>query len=164
MISLNQYLKIILLTVGMAFSFCAQAQVEELGASNSRLYYSGNLGQSEKIELNIQLTGFKISGSYMSINTGDIFIIKGRMSIDKAGIGVLVYDSENKYIASVEAKIISGELDFAREIQGTWRSADGTLRKELNLSKIAEFARNNTDVLLSSVKQERLATLNNKPL
>ena len=164
MISLNKYLKILLLITGITFSFSAQAQIEELGASNSRLYYSGNLGPSEKIELNIQLTGFKVSGSYMSINTGDIFIIKGRMSIDKQGIGVLVYDADNKYIASVEAKIISGEMDFAREIEGTWRSADGNIRKELNLSKIAEFARNNSEIILSSVKQERLATLSNKPL
>ena len=142
----------------------SNAQIEELGASSSRLYYSGNLGSSEKIELNIQLTGQKVSGSYMSINTGDIFIIKGRMSLDKAGIGVLVYDADNKYIASVEAKIISAEMDFAREIEGTWRSADGTIRKEFNLSKIAEFARNNSEIILSSVKQERLATVSNKPL
>lgn len=86
------------------------------------------------------------------------------MSLDKAGIGVLVYDADNKYIASVEAKIISAEMDFAREIEGTWRSADGTIRKEFNLSKIAEFARNNSEIILSSVKQERLATVSNKPL
>lgn len=164
MVSLNQYLKIIFIIVGLTWSFSANAQLEELGAANSRLYYSGNLGASEKIELNIQLTGYKVSGSYMSINSGDLFIINGRMSIDKSGIGVLVFDSENNYIASIEAKIISGELDFAREIKGVWKSADGTVRKDLNLSKIAEFARNNSQMLLSSIKEERLAIQNNKPL
>ncbi|QSE97133.1 hypothetical protein [Fulvivirga lutea] len=145
MISTKSILNTFFLVVGLLLTTSVFAQVDDPAASNTRFYYSGSLGSNEKIELNIQLTGYLISGSYMVINSGDIFLIRGRLSADKAGLGVIVYDSENNYVAAVEARVVSEELDFAREIRGVWKSPDGNLIKNLRLNKVAEFARNNAE-------------------
>lgn len=116
-------------------------QVEEMGASNSLFYYTGNLGATEKLEFNMQLKGHSITGSCILVTTGNLYVIKGRLAADKNGMGVLVYDEADQFIASVEAKVISDEFDFAKEIKGVWKSANGLSRKNVNLTKVAELAR-----------------------
>ncbi|MEQ8576129.1 hypothetical protein [Fulvivirga sp.] len=115
-------------------------QVEEVGASNSLFYYTGNLGGNEQLEFNMQLKGHAITGSCILVTTGNLYVIKGRLAADKNGMGVLVYDESDQFIASVEAKVISDEFDFAKEIKGVWKSANGLSRKNVNLTKIAELA------------------------
>ncbi len=127
-----------LLTLGLTKS---QAQLDEASGINSRLYYSGTLGSSEKIEFNMQVNGYAVTGSYMTVSTGDILLFKGRLAADKAGMGVLVYDENNNYIASIEASVISQELDFASELVGTWKSLKDGGKKNLSLTKVAEFAK-----------------------
>ncbi|MEQ8925109.1 MAG: hypothetical protein RLO81_04810 [Fulvivirga sp.] len=150
MISIKSIVTSFLIVVSLLLNTSVHAQVDDPAASNTRFYYSGNLGSNEKIELNIQLTGYLISGSYMVINSGDIFLIRGRLSADKAGLGVIVYDSDNNYVAAVEARVVSEELDFAREIRGVWKSPDGNLIKNIRLNKVAEFAKNSTEERTSS--------------
>lgn len=115
-------------------------QVEEAGASNSLFYYTGNLGANEQLEFNMQLKGHAISGSCILVTSGNMYVIKGRLAADKSGMGVLVYDESDQFIASVEARVISDEFDFAKEIKGVWKSANGLSRKNMNLTKIAELA------------------------
>ena len=92
-------------------------QVEEVGASNSLFYYTGSLGTNEQLEFNMQLNGHAISGSCILVTSGNLYVIKGRLAADKSGMGVLVYDESDQFIASVEAKVISDEFDFAKEIK-----------------------------------------------
>lgn len=115
-------------------------QVEEVGASNSLFYYTGSLGTNEQLEFNMQLNGHAISGSCILVTSGNLYVIKGRLAADKSGMGVLVYDESDQFIASVEAKVISDEFDFAKEIKGVWKTANGLSRKNVNLTKIAELA------------------------
>ena len=130
-------LSVVFLLLGALDSF---GQVEDFGASNSLFYYTGNLGSSEKIEFNMQLNGHAITGSCILVNTGNLYVIKGRLAADRSGMGVLVYDESDQFIASVEAKVVSFEFDFAKEIKGVWKSANGLSRKSINLTKIAELA------------------------
>lgn len=134
------YRNSLLLLAFMLFSFSSFAQVEETDNSNSRFYYSGNLGVTEPIELNMQVAGYSVSGSYMFISSGDIFVFKGRLSADKTGMGVLVYNADDKYVASIEAKVISEDANFANEIKGKWKPNTGGASKNLSLAKVAEFA------------------------
>ncbi len=137
LISYRSYLVVFSL---LLLSTVSMAQIEEADNSNSRFYYSGNLGLNNPIELNMQVTGYAVSGSYMFISSGDIFVFKGRLSADKTGMGVLVYNSEDSYIASIEADIISEDVNFAHEIKGRWKPIDGGNSKNLLLTKVAEFA------------------------
>ncbi|MEM6524860.1 MAG: hypothetical protein AAF693_13740 [Bacteroidota bacterium] len=128
--------------------FCAfsavNAQVEELSAKNSLFYYSGYLGKTEKLEFNLQLSQLKVSGSYILEQTGELFIFRGRMATDKSGFGVLVYTDNDDYVASMEAKLISTDNDFAKEINGVWKSADGLRILPISLKKVAELATQST--------------------
>ena len=119
----------------------ACAQTDGLDTGSSRLYYSGTLGGSSQIEFNMQVAGYAVSGSYIVVNSGEIYVFKGRLSADKSGMGVLIYDDANNYIASMEATVISREMDFASEITGTWKSGKTNTRKAVDLIKVAEFAR-----------------------
>ena len=104
------------------------------------LYYSGLLGGEVKIEFNLRINGYITTGSYIVDSSGDLFVFNGRMASDKSGIGVFVYDDASQYIASIEAKFLSTENNFAKEINGLWKSADGIKKMTLTLVKIGEFA------------------------
>lgn len=140
MVSIKKHffpLVLILWVVGISQGF---AQIEEQGTTNSLFYYSGTLGSYDKVELNFQMNGYAVSGSYILLNSGDLFVFKGRMAVDKSGVGLLVYDDKNNYVASVEAKIVSVDIDFAKEIKGVWKSANGKVKQTLALKKVAELA------------------------
>ncbi len=140
MVSINKHffpLVLILWVVGFGQSF---AQNEEQGTTNSLFYYSGTLGSHDKVELNFQMNGYAVSGSYILLNSGDLYVFKGRLAVDKSGVGLLVYDDKNNYVAAVEAKIVSVDIDFAKEIKGVWKSANGKVKQTLSLKKVAELA------------------------
>ncbi|MEO0555434.1 MAG: hypothetical protein AAF149_19665 [Bacteroidota bacterium] len=128
----------------LVFIMCAvtivKAQGDETAAKNSLFYYSGYLGKSDKVEFNLQLTKLKVSGSYILEESGALFIFNGRMATDKSGLGVLIYTESNEYVASMEAKFISDENNFAKEIKGIWRGADGQSTLPIALKKVAELA------------------------
>lgn len=127
------------LTLGLVMSSVAQAQYEEQEAANSRFYYSGYAG-SEKIEFNLQVDGLLVYGSYIVKSTGDLYIFRGRLSSDRTGLGVLIFDEKDQYVASLEAKLISEEYSFAREIRGKLKYADGKKITPIALTKTAELA------------------------
>ncbi|MEM7109414.1 MAG: hypothetical protein AAF519_14405 [Bacteroidota bacterium] len=137
--------KYVLLALMLCACTYANAQVEELGTQNSLFYYSGYLGKSDKLEFNLQLSKLSVSGSYILEKSGDLFIFKGRMATDKSGLGVRIYTDENDYVASVEAKFISTNDDFAKEINGVWKSADGLTTLPIFLKKVAELASQRLD-------------------
>ncbi|MBL6449517.1 hypothetical protein JMN32_24610 [Fulvivirga sp. 29W222] len=118
----------------------ANAQYDEVGTTNHMFYYSGHLGITEKVEFNLQLNGPTVSGSYIIERTGVLFTFSGRMASDKSGIGLIIFDEENQFIATIEAKLISEDNNFAKEIKGRWKSSDGKRQVNLNLKKIAELA------------------------
>lgn len=128
----------------LVFMTCAitivNAQVEDIAARNSLFYYSGYLGKSDKVEFNLQLNKYQVSGSYILEESGELFIFSGRMATDKSGLGVLIYSETNEYVASMEATLISDENNFAKEIKGIWKRADGKLTLPITLKKVAELA------------------------
>jgi hypothetical protein len=141
MVSIKKYLLSFILiwfVAGISQSF---AQVDEQAETNSLFYYTGTLGSNDKIELNLQFNAHNVSGSYILVTTGDLFVFKGRLAIDKSGVGLLVYDESNIYVASIEAKVISEDVDFGREIKGVWKAANGKRSLNLTLKKIAELAK-----------------------
>lgn len=117
-----------------------EAQVEEIEPVRGLYYYSGTLGQEDKIEFNLQFNGNLVSGSYLIEETGDMFVFSGRMAEDKNGIGVLVYNVDNLYVASIEATFTSEESNFGKMLTGKWKSVNGNQNKTLKLKKVAEFA------------------------
>ncbi len=137
---MNKYYKYLALLLLVFLSEYVCAQEEERGSKNSLFYYSGTLGKMGEVEFNLQMNGLMVSGSYIIEKTGDWFLFNGRMATDKSGIGVLVYDDQNDYTASIEAVFTSDENSFAREINGVWKSADGRKKLPLNLKKVAELA------------------------
>jgi len=106
------------------------------------LYYSGTIDNYEKVEFNLQVSSYEVSGSYILEKSGEMFVFSGRLNLDRSGMGLLVYDQDNKYYASIEASIISVDGDYGRIINGIWKSGSGKIRKEINLKKVAEFAAN----------------------
>lgn len=129
----------ILLIVSVAWQ-CSIAQGEDNGLKNSLFYYSGAIGKVQQVEFNLRVTGLVVSGSYIFENTGDLFLFNGRMNADKSEMGVLIYNEDNVYIASMEASLVSDEDDFAKEIKGLWRSADNKENHPVSLKKQAELA------------------------
>lgn len=134
----------------LVFMICGvttlKAQGEETAAKNSLFYYSGYLGKSDKVEFNLQLTKLKVSGSYILEESGDLFIFNGRMATDKSGLGILIYTESNEYVASMEAKLISDENNFAKEIKGIWKRADGRITLPIALKKVAELADSSDEI------------------
>ncbi|GAA0891076.1 hypothetical protein GCM10009122_07550 [Fulvivirga kasyanovii] len=116
------------------------AQYDEVGATNRMFYYSGHLGNTEKVEFNLQINGPTVSGSYIVERTGGLYTFSGRMASDKSAIGLIIFDEENQFIATIEAKLISEDNNFAKEIKGRWKSSDGKRQVNLNLKKVAELA------------------------
>lgn len=116
------------------------AQVDEIESSRGLYYYSGFMGESDKIEFNLQFNGLSVSGSYIVERTGDMFVFNGRMGVERNGIGVLVYNANNTFVASIEASFISTENNFGKMLNGKWKSADGQTQQNLKLKKVAEFA------------------------
>ncbi len=139
-------LAISLLLVLSLFSQSVFGQVDEVGKRNSQFYYSGTLGASERIELNIQIQDQLITGSCILPQSSNLYILKGRLSADQAGMGLLVYNDKNEYIASIDAKIKSDEFNYLKEINGVWKLADGKLTKTLYLAKVAELAFLDNDI------------------
>lgn len=118
----------------------AEAQYDEVGTTNRMFYYSGHLGGNEKVEFNLQINGPTVSGSYIIERTGGLFTFSGRMASDKSAIGLIIFDEQNQFIATIEAKIISEDNNFAKEIKGRWKSSDGKRQVNVNLKKVAELA------------------------
>lgn len=118
----------------------AVAQYDEVGATSRMFYYSGHLGSTEKVEFNLQINGPTVSGSYIVERTGGLYTFSGRMASDKSAIGLIIFDEENQFIATIEAKLISEDNNFAKEIKGRWKSSDGKRQVSLNLKKVAELA------------------------
>lgn len=143
---MNKYFKYLALVLLVSLSKYVSAQVEEIGSKNSLFYYSGTLGKAGEVEFNLQMDEPEVSGSYIVEKTGDWFLFNGRLSPDKDAMGVLVYSESNEYVASIEAYFVSDENSFAKEINGVWKSADGRVRRPINLKKVAELAATaNTD-------------------
>lgn len=142
-VSLNNMRKhitcMVLLLMSVAFQY-GIAQSEETGTENSRFYYSGSIGKVQQVEFNLQVTGLVVSGSYIFEETGDLFLFNGRMNADKSEIGVLIYDEDDTYVASMEATLVSDADDFAKEIKGLWRSVDNKEQYSVHLKKQAELA------------------------
>ncbi|UII30273.1 hypothetical protein LVD17_18430 [Fulvivirga ulvae] len=136
----QQILFLSLLSTLMLNVSAVMAQYDEAGATSRMFYYSGHLGSSEKVEFNLQINGPTVSGSYIIERTGGLFTFSGRMASDKSGIGLIIFDEENQFIATIEAKLISEDNNFAKEIKGRWKSSDGKRQVNLNLKKVAELA------------------------
>lgn len=117
-----------------------KAQVDEIEPSRGLYYYSGFIGDSDKVEFNLQFNGLTVSGSYIIENTGDMYVFNGRMGLERQGIGVLVYNSNNMFVASIEANFVNTENNFGKMLNGNWKSADGKQQRNLKLKKVAEFA------------------------
>lgn len=134
----------------MGLLFCAitsaSAQVDEIEPSRGLYYYSGSIGDNDKVEFNLQFNGNMVSGSYIIESSGDMFVFNGRMGLERQGIGVLVYNSNNIFVASIEAKFVSTENNFGKMLNGNWKSADGKEQRNLKLKKVAEFAKGPTEV------------------
>ena len=137
---MNKYFKYLVLVLLVSLSKYVSAQVEEVATKNSLFYYSGTFGKAGEVEFNLQMDELAVSGSYIIEKTGDWFLFNGRMSPDKDAIGVLVFNEGNEYVASIEAYFLSDENSFAKEINGVWKSADGKVRRSINLKKVAELA------------------------
>ncbi|MDX1628539.1 MAG: hypothetical protein R3345_07555 [Fulvivirga sp.] len=118
----------------------ASAQVVELDENDGLYYFSGTLDNATKVEFNMQLKGYNVSGSYILESSGDMFVFSGRLSLNREEFGVLVYDKNNTYVATIEAYLLSEENSFAKNIKGTWKSADGNTTKSIKLKKVAKFA------------------------
>lgn len=123
----------------LAFGPC-YSQVEDIAGRNSLFYFSGTLGNNDKIEFNLQVEGQIVTGSYIIEDSGDLFIFSGRLSSDKNAFGVLVYyQGTDEYVGAIEAKIYSNENNFMKSIVGKWKNVNGKVVKELSLDKIAEL-------------------------
>jgi len=128
---------LVFLAVGV-FSH-VHAQVEEIVPSNALYYYSGTI-ETEQVEFNLQLKGQSVSGSYIIESSGDMYVFAGRLAYNKKGIGVLVYNKDNNYVASIEAVFVNEESNFGKHMNGSWKSANGRVIKKLKLKKVAEYA------------------------
>jgi len=106
------------------------------------VYYSGTIGESQKVEFNLQINEYDVTGSYIVEQSGEMYVFSGRLNLEKSGIGLLVYDQDNIYSASIEASLITESDDYGRYIIGLWKNSTGTERKDVNLKKVAEFAAN----------------------
>lgn len=149
--SISNFLRIsVFLTLVLVMSSVAQAQYEEQEAANSRFYYSGYAG-SEKIEFNLQIDGLLVYGSYIVKSTGHLYIFRGRLSSDRTGLGVLIFDEKDQYVASLEAKLISEEYSFAREIKGKLKYADGKKTTLIAVTKTGELASMSMPVRMQTV-------------
>lgn len=144
MIEISKYIFFTLVLLTTATLEC-HSQIEEENANNSLFYYSGSFDNTEKLEFNLQVKGLKVSGSVIVVETGELYIFSGRMSSDKSGMGVYVYDNENHYVAAMEAKFISEYADFAKEIRGVWKAEKENRQRKVSLKKVAELA--DTDIL-----------------
>lgn len=121
-----------------------KAQVDEIEPTRGLYYYSGFIGDSEKVEFNLQFNGLAVSGSYIIESSGDMYVFNGRMGLERQGIGVLVYDSNNIFVASIEANFVNTENNFGKMLNGNWKSANGKQQRNLKLKKVAEFAQGPT--------------------
>ena len=133
---MKSFIILLVLTLAPMGSY---AQFYEAPA-NSRFYYNGSIVKLDNIQMNLHIDGYVISGAMVMESTGAQFMVEGRMSKEKDGIGIRIYDSYNKYIASIEANIISEEKNFAKKIRGVYKPGDTTERYLLSINKIAEFA------------------------
>ncbi|WP_157494119.1 hypothetical protein [Fulvivirga imtechensis] len=125
--------------MGFSVTHDAYAQFEEEEAKNSLFYYSGYAGD-EKIELNLQMEDKLVFGSYIMERTGDLFIFKGTLSTDRTTLEVLIFDDQDKYVASLQADLISEENSFAKEIKGRLIPVNKAKPVAVNLTKMAELA------------------------
>ncbi|MTI23306.1 hypothetical protein E1176_19915 [Fulvivirga sp. RKSG066] len=128
--------------VSLSLSTSSWAQVESTEPGNGLFYYTGTLGYKQQIEFNLQFTDNNVSGSYIVVESGDMYVFSGRLALNKSGIGVLVYDSDNDYIASIEAVFVTDANNFGKQLNGKWKPNKGEI-KTLRLKKVAEFAHQN---------------------
>lgn len=136
---LKKRLTFIAFILTLALTPC-YSQVEDIAGRNSLFYYSGTLGNNDKIEFNLQVEGQIVTGSYIIENSGDLYIFNGRLSSDKDAFGVRVYyQGTDEYVGVIEAQIYSNENNFMKSIVGKWKNVDGKVVKVLNLDKIAEL-------------------------
>lgn len=133
--------------------FAASAQVEDKGRDGV-LYYQGKLGNKEPLEFNLRINKKEVIGSYILKNQSKFYTYKGRLNQEQTAIGIVIYDENQDYVATAEAKLVSLEDDFAKEIHGVWKSADGFKVLKLDLKKVAELA--DLPALLPCSSEDRL--------
>lgn len=113
---------------------------------NTRFYYEGAIAKLDNVQMNLHIDGYIVSGAMVMESSGAQYTIEGRISHAKDGIGVRLYDSFNKYVATIEASFISDEQNFGKKIKGTYRPDGSSERYIISVNKVAEFAYNHETV------------------
>ena len=131
-------MKTIILMMALFLPTLIFAQVAEV-PQNSRYYYGGYIEEIDQIQMNLHIDNFKVTGSFVMESSGKQYFVIGRLSSDKSGMGIRVYDSSEKYIASIEASVISENESFAKKLVGVYKPVKTGI-KSLFMEKIAEFA------------------------
>lgn len=136
---LKTFAFLLVLIAGVAAVPVANAQHEEQELGSRLYYYSGHAG-ADKVELNLRIEGTLVYGSYIVERTSDLFIFRGRLTSDRAAFEALVFDENDKHVASLQANLVSDDSDFATEIKGILKMYRSKRSVSLSLQKMAELA------------------------
>ena len=137
---LQKILGFSLLLISVLTGYRAEAQYDDNNAVSRMYYYSGHFGSTEKVEFNLQITGATVSGSYIVERTGGLFTFSGRMASDRGAVGLIIFNEDNEFVATIEASLVSEDNNFAKELKGRWKSSDGKKQLTVSLKKVAELA------------------------
>lgn len=116
-------------------------QYDDGAYKHQQFYYSGSLGDDEKIELNLRLEGEKASGSYIQPGNGDIFLFNGLIREDEVRIDLNIFNAQGELVAKADLRIVSETNNFASHLKGVWKPVNGAVVKTIELRKVANMAK-----------------------
>jgi hypothetical protein len=102
-------------------------------------YYKGSIGSNTQIQLNIQIEGESVMGSFIYEDSGEVLVLKGMIGESSQSIALDVINDSDVHIAQIQAHYYTNELDEIIAVKGAFIDLKTGRRQLIDLEKIAEY-------------------------
>ena len=107
--------------------------------TGSLQYYKGTIGNNSKIQMSLELKGTLMYGSFIYEESGEVFVLNGRIGESSQSVILNVLNDNNTNIAKIQGHYYTNDLDEITSIKGAYIDLKTNQRQKLNLEKVAEF-------------------------
>ena len=107
--------------------------------TGSLQYYKGTIGNNSKIQMNLELNGTSMKGSFIYEESGEVFVLNGRISESSQSVILNVLNDKDANVAKIQGHYYTNDLEEITAIKGAYIDLKTNQRKRLDLEKVAEF-------------------------
>jgi len=101
------------------------------------------IGNNSKIQMSLELNGSAINGSFIYEESGEVFVLKGRIGESNQSVILNVLNDKDANVAKIQGHYYTNDLNEITAIKGAFIDFKTNQRQKINLEKVAEFIAKN---------------------